>query len=190
MNKSNGRDRILDATFEEVYMYGYAGASTTNILKSAKLPRGSLYHYFPSKKELVLRMIEERLVPKVREFFDFEVKKGAKALEIIEHTIKKMSKNEMLLRHGCPLHRLMFEMASQDIDIAYACEDEFKALVKNFKKVLKYGMKKGEIREDDPKEMAEFFILSTWGILSRMPHTSDKKRFLKDMNRLVNFLKH
>ena len=181
----SSRDKILDATFEEVYIYGYAAASTTRILKKAKLPRGSLYHYFPSKKALVLAMIEERLAPKVREFFDFEIREGEDALAIIEHTVKKMSKNEMLLKYGCPLHRLMFEMASQDIDIAMACEDEFKRLANKLEKVLKYGIERGEIREEEPKEWAEFFILSTWGILSRMPHTSDKTLFLKDMHRLI-----
>ncbi len=185
-DKTSSRERLLDVAFEEVYIYGYGGASTTNILKKAKLPRGSMYYHFDNKKDLILVMIDERLIPKVRDFFDFKFKKSSSVVEVIEHMIKKMSKNEMLLTYGCPLHRLTYEMDTQDSDISKKCEEEFKHLLKDFKKLLKHGIKKGEIIDKDPKDLAEFFIASTWGILSRSASHSSKKRFLKDMNLLLD----
>ena len=185
IEKRSSRDKLLDVTFEEVYRYGYCGAATATILKKAGVPRGSMYHHFESKKAMVLAMIEERLVPKVREFFDFEMRQDASSLEIIEHTIKKISKNKMLIEHGCPLHRLMFEMGALDMDIANACEREFQHLSENYSKVLAYGMRRGEIKEMDAKDLAEFFIASTWGILSRTPKSSSKKQFLKDVELLM-----
>jgi len=183
--KKTSRDKLLDVTFHEVYMYGYCGAATATILKKAGVPRGSMYHHFESKKAMVLAMIEERLVPKVREFFDFEMKGDMSALRIIEFAIKKISKNKMLITHGCPLHRLMFEMGALDEDIAKACEDEFEHLVSSFQKVLVLGMKEGDIRETDARELAEFFIASSWGILSRTPKSSSKERFLKDTRHIM-----
>ena len=178
--KKTSRDKLLDVTFHEVYMYGYCGAATATILKKAGVPRGSMYHHFESKKALVLAMIEERLVPKVREFFDFEIKSDMSASRMIEYAIKKISKNKMLIKHGCPLHRLMFEMGALDEDIANACEKEFEHLVESFEKVLILGMKEGEIRQTNSKELAEFFIASSWGILSRTPKSSSKEQFLRD----------
>jgi TetR/AcrR family transcriptional repressor of nem operon len=179
--QKSSRDRLLDVTFQEVYMYGYCGAATATILKKANVPRGSMYHHFASKKALVLAMIEERLVPKVREFFDFEMQKESSALEIIEYAIAKIANNKMLIEHGCPLHRLMFEMGGLDEDIAKACEAEFEHLIANYTKVLEYGIKRGEMREMDAKAFAEFFIASIWGLLSRTPQSSSKKQFLKDV---------
>jgi len=187
--KKTSRDKLLDVTFEEVYMVGYCGAATATILKKAGVPRGSMYHHFESKKALVLAMIEERLVPKVREFFDFEMKSEMSSLRMIEYTVKKISKNKMLINHGCPLHRLMFEMGALDEDIAKACEKEFEHLTANFANILQYGMENGEIKEGDTQEMAEFFILSSWGILSRMPETSTKEQFLKDSEYLMKAIK-
>lgn len=187
--KQTSRDKLLDVTFEEVYKYGYGGAATAAILKKAGVPKGSMYHHFKSKKEMVLAMIEERLIPKVREFFDFEMKKDSTALDILAHTLDKISKNKMLIMHGCPLHRLMFEMEALDSDIAKACEDEFEILTTNLARVLKFGMKEGSILEDDPKALAEFFVASSWGLLSRPASTSSEEQFIKDSTLLLNSIK-
>lgn len=187
--KQTSRDKLLDITFEEVYKYGYGGAGTASILKKAGVPKGSMYHHFKSKKEMVLAMIEERLIPKVREFFDFEIKKGSTALDILTSTLKKISKNKMLIMHGCPLHRLMFEMEALDEDIATACEKEFEILTTNLAKVLELGMEEGNIQKDDPKTLAEFFVASSWGLLSRPISTSSEEQFLKDSTLLLNSIK-
>ena len=189
IEKRSSRDKLLDVTFEEVYRYGYCGAATATILKKAGVPRGSMYHHFESKKAMVLAMIEERLVPKVREFFDFEMRVDSSALEIVEHTINKIADNPMLIKYGCPLHRLMFEMGALDVDIASACEGEFAHLVKNYAKVLAYGIKRGEFVEVDATSYASYFIASTWGFLSRTPEQSSKERFLEDVAFIMMGLK-
>ena len=186
--KQKAREKLLDVTFEEVYRYGYCGAGTAAILKKAGVPKGSMYHHFGSKKGMVMAMIKERLIPKVREFFDFQMRKDATATEILEHTMKKIANNRMLITHGCPLHRLMFEMDALDRDIAALCEAEFENLSANLAKVLRFGMKEGSIKEGDPQELAEYIIASSWGFLSRPAALSSKERFLQDCRLLLQGL--
>jgi len=57
--KQTTREKLLDYTFEEVYIHGYNATSIDSILKKAKVPKGSMYHHFKSKKELVLAMVGE-----------------------------------------------------------------------------------------------------------------------------------
>jgi len=76
--KQSTRDKLLDITFEEVYIHGYAATSVDAILKKTQVPKGSMYHHFKSKKELVLAMVEERLFPKMNIFFLFEKVEGTK----------------------------------------------------------------------------------------------------------------
>jgi len=184
-NKRTSRDKLLDVTFEEVYRLGYCGAGTATILKKAEVPKGSMYHHFSSKQAMVLAMIEERLVPKVREFFDFELKKGDMVTDILSHTLKKIAENRMLVTYGCPLHRLMFEMGSQDETIALACQKEFEYLTQNLAKVLEFGMREGSIKKGDALNMAEFVIASTWGFLSRPINASSSEKFLQDSHFLL-----
>ena len=188
MSKTS-RDRLLDATFEAIYRFGYHGAATAAILKEAGVPKGSMYHHFSSKKQMVLAMIEERLIPKVRAFFDFEMRSDATSIEILEHTMHKIAHNHMLLTHGCPLHRLMFEMESLDSEIAQACEEEFAALTDNLAKVLRFGMRESSIVEADAQEMAGYIIASSWGFLSRPMAYSGKEQFLRDSQRLLESIK-
>ncbi len=189
MKKVTSRDRLLDATFEEIYRYGYHGASTAAILKKAGVPKGSMYHHFASKKEMVLAMIHERLIPKVREFFDFQMKPGVSASDILDYTLQKISKNRMLIQHGCPLHRLMFEMEGVDDEISDACAKEFDNLCQNLAKVVRYGMKEGYFRKDDPNAVAGYIIAASWGFLSRPAALSSPGRFLEDMERLLKSIR-
>ena len=48
--KKDTKDLLLEITFDEVYTYGYQGASVLKILEKAGLNKGSLYHYFKNKK--------------------------------------------------------------------------------------------------------------------------------------------
>jgi len=183
--KKSSRNKLLDVTFEEVYRYGYNGAGTATILKKAGVPKGSMYHHFSSKKGMVLCMIEERLIPKVRDFFVFKIKKNCTGLEILEQTFKKISKNKMLITYGCPLHRLMFEMNALDEDIAKTCEEEFVHLSDALARILAFGMKDGSIEKGNSQEMASFIIASSWGWLSRPIGASSSEQFLMDSGMLL-----
>jgi TetR/AcrR family transcriptional repressor of nem operon len=187
--KKTSRDKLLDVSFEEVYRYGYNGAATASILKKAGVPRGSMYHHFPSKKDMVIAMIKERLVPKVRDFFALEMKKGFTALELLESVFIKVSKNKMLIKHGCPLHRLMFEMDSLDSDIALMCSNEFEYLSAGFQKILIFGMKEKSIKVCDSKSMADFVLASSWGLLSKPAVYSSEEQFLEDSRYFLELLK-
>ncbi len=79
---SDIRSRLIEATFQEVYSKGYNAASLSSILKSANAKKGSMYHYFSSKKEMVLVMIEEKIKTRVEENW---IK-----LENCEHDILKL----------------------------------------------------------------------------------------------------
>jgi len=61
------RESILDVVFKLVYTHKYNDTSMSMILKE------SLYHYFKSKKEVLLAVIKERLHPQMDEFYDLKL---------------------------------------------------------------------------------------------------------------------
>jgi AcrR family transcriptional regulator len=52
------RAKLLDATVDCLYRYGYAGATTTLICEKANVSRGAQLHHFPNKAELVTTAVE------------------------------------------------------------------------------------------------------------------------------------
>jgi len=50
--------RILEACLEEFALHGYEKASTNAMVKNANIPKGTLFFYFGSKKDLYLYLID------------------------------------------------------------------------------------------------------------------------------------
>ena len=189
MKKQNTREKLLDITFEEVYINGYASTSVDAILKRAGVPKGSMYHHFKSKKELVLAMVQERLYPKMDEFF--RLNSTSTAYEALENLFIAMSKNRMLITYGCPMYRLMVELSPVDKDFDKLFTEKYTQLVANFKILLQKDVKAGLLDSKlDTKEFASFVIHSTWGVLSLPPTLSSSKRFLKDTDYILKLLKN
>ena len=188
MKKQNTRERLLDITFEEIYVNGYASTSIDTILKRASVPKGSMYHYFKSKKELVLAMIKERLYPRMDEFF--KLNSTSTAYEALENLFLAMSRNRMLVTYGCPMYRLMVELSPVDKDFDKLFTEKYTQLVANFKILLQKDVKAGLLDSKlDTKEFASFVIHSTWGVLSLSPTLSSSKNFLKDTDYILQLLK-
>ena len=57
--QSETRKKLLDAAAEEFATRGFQGANINHISQSAGFAKGTVYNYFPSKRELMLALINE-----------------------------------------------------------------------------------------------------------------------------------
>lgn len=53
------RRRLIDATVKSLALRGYHGTSTVLVTQDARVSRGTLLHYFPSKSELIIAALDE-----------------------------------------------------------------------------------------------------------------------------------
>src|SRR5689334_22411522 len=60
--------RLLDATIECLVERGWAGTSTTEIVRRAGVSRGAQVHHYPTKEDLVLAAVEHLVDRRTREF--------------------------------------------------------------------------------------------------------------------------
>jgi TetR/AcrR family transcriptional repressor of nem operon len=171
------RAKLLDAAFAEIYANGYHGTATAAILKRAGVPKGSMYHFFDSKKVLALAVIEERIFPRMDAFFDFESDPGETLFESLERIFAKMGTHELLVTHGCPMHRLLVEMAPLDRDFEALLTKQYALFVSRLAALFQRGVDGNDVRPFDTEAMARFFITSTWGELSLPPSLSSPHRF-------------
>jgi TetR/AcrR family transcriptional repressor of nem operon len=180
MKKQPTREKLLDITFDEVYIYGYTATSVDTILKKAGIPKGSMYHHFKSKKELVLAMVEERLFPKMELFFNFERNEGGSVTDALRGTFAGMSKNKPLITYGCPLYRLMVELSPVDETFDKLLSSRVVQMQENLALLLQKGIESGEFKETLPtKDFANYILESTWGVLSLSPTLSSSKHFIQ-----------
>ena len=62
------RTKLLDATIDALVDVGWAGTSTTEVVRRAGVSRGAQVHHYPTKQELVLAAVEHLLLRRVEEF--------------------------------------------------------------------------------------------------------------------------
>jgi len=181
------RTRLIEATFQEIYTHGYHATSLSNILKSADTNKGSMYHYFSSKKEMVLTMIEEKI--------ESRIKKRWKELSvtdknIIDFLISILNDTENIdLEKGCPLGNLLQESLNDDKDFAEILTKILNNWKNIFLLILQKAVDNNEIKENiDIKKCATFLIAGIEGALLIAKKSKDRQDYKDCMDQLTYYI--
>lgn len=181
------REKLLDAALKEVKKSGYNGASINDILNEAGGKKGSLYHHFGSKKDLILKMIEERVNDELKdEWVDLE-KDNNNNLDDLINLIKDSSQRDCI--NGCVLGTLMQEISYEDEDFNEALNKSLDVWQEVFKTKLKKAQEKKEIREDiDIDELSTFLMAILQGAMLITKMQGNDTRYNKSINQVIDYL--
>lgn len=148
----------------------------------------SMYHFFNSKKDLLYASIQERISPKVVLFFDFTSYPNKTLSQTLERIFVKMSTYHMLIKQGCPLHRLIVEVSHADKNFEQLLMKDFDMLVDKLSILFEKEISQKRMHQFDTKNLARFMITSIWGEISLPPSRSSKKSFLAQTNFLLKIV--
>lgn len=181
------RDRLIDATFQEVFSNGFKGASLANILDKAQTKKGSMYHYFPSKKDMVIAMIEEKIKNRIEKKWE---KLSLCETNIIELLISILEDTENWdLKDGCPLGNLLQETLDYDEDFANILNNIVINWKKLFCNILQKAIKNSELNENiEVEKVATFLISSIEGALLIAKKSKEIEDFENSMNQLIFYI--
>ena len=171
-----------------IYKYGYNATGISAILKECDIAKGSLYHHFKSKKELVLCMIKERLSSKIDIFFSFTFDIDTHPIDTITNTFDLIANNENLVKYNCPLNRLNIELGNIDKDFEKALNIIFLNIQNKILLLLDTATKNNLITSINTDSLSEFIITSTWGALSLSYNNSSRHRFINNISHIKHYL--
>jgi TetR/AcrR family transcriptional regulator, transcriptional repressor for nem operon len=118
---SDARERLVDAAFRLWFRRSYADVGVSEICEAAGVQKGSFYHFFPSKTDLAVAVVDE-----VAGRFDAEIvgpyladrtRPPLERLErLIDHHYDFALSNKEETGHvwGCPIGNLSVELSTQD----------------------------------------------------------------------------
>lgn len=110
------RDRLIDAARELFWRKGYLGTSVSEILERAGANSGSLYHFFPTKQDLLVAVLEwyvDNLEPEIVEPARRRTPDPvARVFAILEGYRQALLATE--LTFGCPIGNLALEFKEPD----------------------------------------------------------------------------
>jgi TetR/AcrR family transcriptional repressor of nem operon len=110
-------DFLLDKGIELLWSKGYNATSVNDIVKAAKIPKGSFYFYFDSKEDFTVKALEkyfkEHLTPVLDILHDESVSAKQRVLNFYEFR-SSMLKEKLNCRMGCMASNLANEMAEHN----------------------------------------------------------------------------
>lgn len=183
---NNPREKLLEVAFNEIYQNGYTATSIDKILKQASMNKGSMYHFFKSKKELGLAVVNEKINSYIEDKYGVLLKYEKNICEELLKLIKDRKNFDFTC--GCKLNNLMQELSPIDEDFKVALEKVYIRFENIIEEVLNKAIKKGEIKHNDTKALAMFVVASIEGCLGTAKKSQDGNYFQTCISQLELFL--
>ncbi len=171
MAKLSTRDHLIAVGLRLMQQNSYAATGVKEVLDVAGVPKGSFYHYFPSKEAFGTIVLQSYLAA--------ESERSAKALKVSKAPpLKRLRRYfEQLIRvygpygdtkGGCLLGNLSQEMATHSEAIRQALQNGFVQWQAAVEEVLKEAVMRGELSAAvTTKNLAAFLLNSYEGALLR-----------------------
>ncbi|MBS1713269.1 MAG: TetR/AcrR family transcriptional regulator [Armatimonadetes bacterium] len=108
------RERLVESARDLFLVQGYNATGIAQILKSAQVHSGSLYHYFPTKEDLLVAVLEwyrdniyEGLLKPVYERIDDPIERIFGVLDGYRQLVTMLE-----FQYGCPIGNLALELSN------------------------------------------------------------------------------
>ncbi|MGN2621001.1 TetR/AcrR family transcriptional regulator [Bacillus stercoris] len=172
---------------EIIHSKGYQATSVNDIMAAANIGKGQFYHYFQSKHDLGLAVVEdlvkdweEQLITSILNDSDDPVTKLNRMLIWVETIHAKME-----IKYGCPIGNLAIEMSAQDDEFREKIEKFFNQWVNSVSVVLTEMIKNDQLDESiDPQKNAESIVaMIEGGILLSV--SQQNIQILKDIFKVI-----
>ena len=176
---SKSKIRLIEAGAELIHHKGFHHTGLQEILQAAGVPKGSFYHYFDSKEDFGLAVIDhydaqfaliaesilagnpqEPALDRLRQFL------GAFREYFREHDFTR----------GCPVGNLAQELGDLNDVFRDRLDQSIRDMARPIEDILGQARERGEWKGDADIESLAFFLISAWhGSMLRMKVTRDAR---------------
>ena len=158
------KSEIIEIGTELIAMNGYNATGIDAVLRKAGVPKGSFYHYFRSKEDFGLAVIDQfaqQYDLTLASFFeDAAYPPLGRIRNYFEHSLAHMTENQFT--KGCLIGNLGQELADQNERFRDRLEVIFQSWKNRFSACLAEAQERGELAVNlDPNMLADF-ILAAW----------------------------
>jgi AcrR family transcriptional regulator len=183
--RETNRQRLLEEAAKEIATAGYQRANTNRISKAAGFASGTIFNYFPTKKDLILALLDETAKA------HFEA--IASAVQAIEEADQRLVRFfqvgfEFVAQNLAPARVMVNTIYGPDEDLkvhlyqAYLPMFQFVA-----QEIVALGIERDIFRQVDPTEMANLLMNIYLGSASQV---NDDGQFLISADPIADFAKH
>lgn len=170
MEKKDSRAEIISIGMDMISLQGYSATGIDAVLKRAGVPKGSFYHYFGSKEEFGLAVIDHfarRYAEIVDSFLkDEELTPLNRIRKYLETGLARFTQNQCT--KGCLVGNLGQELADQNERFRTRLDEVFRSWKDQIATCLQEAQRAGELAQDlDPGILAGFILSGLEGAILR-----------------------
>lgn len=121
------RDKLIDSMIDALQRKGLHGIGLSELLASAELPKGCLYHHFPGGKTDLAVAAIERVAERAQQAFANLFQRHPEPLEALAQWLQSgvTQLQDSDFERGCPLATIALESGPQDQAIRAALANAF-----------------------------------------------------------------
>ena len=162
-DRENRINQILSAAFEVFVKKGYSKTTMDDIVVASKLSKGALYHYYGSKKELFISLIDHWETYTFKDFYN-KKSHNKKASDILRFFAKNVI-NTVTDKKQAYIAEIEFKsMSIQDSEIRERSNLLYNKLLDLFEKVVAKGIKDKEFKNLNVRKTAMSILAIFQGI--------------------------
>ena len=163
--QSDTRERIITTGLMLMHARGYNAVGVQDICAEAGVHKGSFYHYFPSKRNLAIAIIDrfwdnfhsEILLPAFADDLP-PLARFQRFCNMVRQMMRSSLINEIDPLNGCLLGNFSLELSRQDEVIRDKLKDIFERFVAVFAHTLNDALEAGEVPEIDTCAVAQELV--------------------------------
>jgi TetR/AcrR family transcriptional repressor of nem operon len=187
MNRSDTRERLIEVGVKIILGKGYHAAGLQEILLEANVPKGSFYHYFKSKEDFCIAIIDHY----IEEYNEKSLSNlsapsmTAKQRLLLFFTGERDYYLGQQCLQGCLVVKLITEMSQVSAPIRLRLKSGIDIWVRALAACIRDGVEAGEFQPLQSPEFMADYIHSAWiGALVRMQVTES----IEPLNIFISFL--
>lgn len=165
------RQKLMDAARDLIYARSYCDVGVQEICQQAGVRKGSFYHFFPSKKDLTLAVLDNSWAYLRDTLIRSSFAPERTPLERLEHFMENLSafhqqvKNSSGCMHGCQFGNLASEMSTRDEAIRRSVERIFAEIEAPIAEALSAAVEAGDLPPIDVQASAEAMFAYVEGLV-------------------------
>lgn len=190
---SETREKLLQVGFDLIWDSSYGSVSVDDICKRAKINKGSFYHFFPSKADLVVEAYEEHWKEK-RPIMDRIFSPQVPPLDRIHnwcefmYEVQKEKAGKYGHVCGCPFASVGSEIATLDEKIRVRSEHLMNASLKYVESTIADAIREGSVTVKNPVAAAQCIQSLLLGMLLEARVQNDLKALDKMESTILEFI--
>ncbi len=165
------KDGIVEAALDMLRQNGYERMTIERVAESAGISKGSVYHYFRNKQELITFVFERVLEPAIQE--------GERILSQATGALEKLEAMLRMLLEYFSERRSLFDFLFHDAAVRELCMNSQRTkhdlAVGRFETILRQGIQEKVFRPHEPKFVAEMLFGAVMFLIERQLELGERR---------------